>query len=124
MIKSIHKLLVPARESDYRALLDFFDALGLARGESWDGRRVIARRMIEGVDHDPADDPLARHVVGGAEAPERHPHQVGARLVREVRGEHAAADAERLRPISRKRQPELKQETDGGREKGASGPAE
>ena len=39
MIKSLHKLLVARREADYRALVDFFDALGLTRGESWDGRR-------------------------------------------------------------------------------------
>ncbi|MGI9103377.1 MAG: 6,7-dimethyl-8-ribityllumazine synthase [Terriglobales bacterium] len=39
MIKSIHKLIVPKREPDYRALVEFFDALGLARGESWQGRR-------------------------------------------------------------------------------------
>ena len=39
MIKSIHKLLVPKREADFHALADFFDALGLARGESWKGRR-------------------------------------------------------------------------------------
>jgi 6,7-dimethyl-8-ribityllumazine synthase len=39
MIRSIHKLLVPKREKDYAALVDFFAALGLARGESWDGRR-------------------------------------------------------------------------------------
>ncbi len=39
MIKSIHKLLVPKREADFQALVDFFDALGLARGESWKGRR-------------------------------------------------------------------------------------
>ncbi len=39
MIKSIHKLLVPKREADFHALVDFFDALGLARGESWKGQR-------------------------------------------------------------------------------------
>lgn len=39
MIKSFHKLLVPRREKDYAALLEFFDALGLGRGESWQGRR-------------------------------------------------------------------------------------
>ncbi len=39
MIRSLHKLLVAKREQDYRALVDFFDALGVARGESWDGRR-------------------------------------------------------------------------------------
>jgi 6,7-dimethyl-8-ribityllumazine synthase len=39
MIKSLHKLLLAKREQDYRALLEFFDALGVARGESWGGRR-------------------------------------------------------------------------------------
>lgn len=39
MIKSIHKLIVPKREKDYAALVEFCEALGLARGESWDGRR-------------------------------------------------------------------------------------
>jgi 6,7-dimethyl-8-ribityllumazine synthase len=39
MIKSLHKLLVARNEQDYRALVDFFDALGVGRGESWDGRR-------------------------------------------------------------------------------------
>jgi 6,7-dimethyl-8-ribityllumazine synthase len=39
MILSLHKLLVPKREQDYRALVEFFDALGLTRGEAWDGRR-------------------------------------------------------------------------------------
>jgi 6,7-dimethyl-8-ribityllumazine synthase len=39
MIKSIHKLLVSKREADFHALADFFDALGLARGESWKGKR-------------------------------------------------------------------------------------
>lgn len=39
MIKSIHKLLVPKSEADYRALLAFFEALGFMEGESWSGRR-------------------------------------------------------------------------------------
>ena len=39
MIKSLHKLLVARNEQDYRALVEFFDALGVARGESWEGRR-------------------------------------------------------------------------------------
>ncbi len=39
MIKSLHKLLVTKREQDFNGLVDFFDALGLARGESWKGRR-------------------------------------------------------------------------------------
>ncbi len=39
MIKSIHKLLVPKREKDFDALVEFFAALGVGKGESWDGRR-------------------------------------------------------------------------------------
>ena len=39
MIKSFHKLLVPKRDKDYAALVEFFQALGLARGEVWSGRR-------------------------------------------------------------------------------------
>jgi 6,7-dimethyl-8-ribityllumazine synthase len=39
MIKSLHKLLVAKRDQDYRALVEFFDELGLMRGESWEGRR-------------------------------------------------------------------------------------
>lgn len=39
MVKSFHRLLVPARDEDYSALVAFFEGLGLAKGESWDGRR-------------------------------------------------------------------------------------
>ena len=39
MVKTLHKLLVARGEQDYRALVEFFDALGVARGESWKGRR-------------------------------------------------------------------------------------
>lgn len=39
MIRSLHKLLVARNDKEYRALAAFFDALGVARGESWDGRR-------------------------------------------------------------------------------------
>jgi len=39
MIKSIHRLYVPTREADFHALVDFFDALGLKRGEAWKGQR-------------------------------------------------------------------------------------
>ncbi len=39
MIKSLHKLRVAGKEKDFSALVDFFDQLGLARGESWQGRR-------------------------------------------------------------------------------------
>ena len=45
MIKSFHKLLVPRRERDFAALVDLFDALGLARGESWKGRRSQGLKM-------------------------------------------------------------------------------
>ena len=37
MIRSIHKLLVPSSEADYRLLVEFFEALGVAKGEKWDG---------------------------------------------------------------------------------------
>src|SRR3954465_5487794 len=39
MIKSIHKLLVAKSNDEYKALLAFFDNLGLMHGESWDGER-------------------------------------------------------------------------------------
>jgi 6,7-dimethyl-8-ribityllumazine synthase len=39
MIRSLHKLLVASNEKDFSALVDFFDSLGLARGEAWDGHR-------------------------------------------------------------------------------------
>ena len=39
MIRSFHKLLVAANEKEFSALVDFFDSLGLTRGEAWDGRR-------------------------------------------------------------------------------------
>ncbi len=39
MIRSVHKLLVAANDKEFSALVDFFDSLGLARGEAWDGRR-------------------------------------------------------------------------------------
>jgi len=45
MIKSIHKLLVPKRGADFHALADFFDALGLVRGESWKGRRSQGMKL-------------------------------------------------------------------------------
>jgi len=45
MIKSFHKLLVPRRERDFAALVDLFDALGLARGEAWKGRRSQGIKM-------------------------------------------------------------------------------
>jgi 6,7-dimethyl-8-ribityllumazine synthase len=39
MIRSLHKLIVTKRDSDYRALVEFFDAIGVARGESWNSKR-------------------------------------------------------------------------------------
>ncbi len=39
MIRSFHKLLVAANDKEFSALVDFFDSLGLARGEAWEGRR-------------------------------------------------------------------------------------
>src|SRR5581483_4180449 len=39
MIRSIHHLITARRERDYEALRGFFDALGLALGESWKGKR-------------------------------------------------------------------------------------
>jgi 6,7-dimethyl-8-ribityllumazine synthase len=39
VIRSFHKLIVPKREADFHTLADFFDALGLSRGEAWKGRR-------------------------------------------------------------------------------------
>jgi 6,7-dimethyl-8-ribityllumazine synthase len=39
MVRSFHRLFVPTREEDFRALIEFFEGLGLARGESWDGKR-------------------------------------------------------------------------------------
>ncbi len=39
MIQSFHKLLVASNEKEFSELVDFFDSLGLARGEAWDGRR-------------------------------------------------------------------------------------
>src|SRR5919197_313687 len=44
MIKSIHKLVV-AKPQDFQALVDFFDALGFARGKSWKGRRSEGVKM-------------------------------------------------------------------------------
>ena len=39
MIKSFHRLFRPVDDASYRALVEFFEGLGLARGENWDGRR-------------------------------------------------------------------------------------
>ncbi len=39
MIRSFHKLLVAANDKEFSALVDFFDSLGMAQGEAWEGRR-------------------------------------------------------------------------------------
>jgi 6,7-dimethyl-8-ribityllumazine synthase len=39
MIKSIHRLLLPANAEDYQALVGFLEALGLERGETWERPR-------------------------------------------------------------------------------------
>jgi len=39
VIRSIHRLLRPASEEDFRSLQNFFSCLGFAPGESWNGRR-------------------------------------------------------------------------------------
>lgn len=39
MIRSFHKLLIAANDKEFSVLVDFFDSLGLARGEAWEGRR-------------------------------------------------------------------------------------
>jgi 6,7-dimethyl-8-ribityllumazine synthase len=45
MVKSFHKLLVPAREEDFKVLVEFFEAMGLARGEAWQGRRSTGIKL-------------------------------------------------------------------------------
>lgn len=39
MIRSIHHLITARGEQEYKALREFFSALGLALGESWEGKR-------------------------------------------------------------------------------------
>jgi len=39
MIKSIHRLLLPANAADYQALVGFLEALGFERGETWERPR-------------------------------------------------------------------------------------
>lgn len=39
MIRSIHHLITARGEQEYKALREFFSALGLAVGESWEGKR-------------------------------------------------------------------------------------
>ncbi|HUO59430.1 MAG TPA: 6,7-dimethyl-8-ribityllumazine synthase [Candidatus Acidoferrales bacterium] len=45
MIKSFHRLFVPSKSEDYRALVDFFSGLGFARGESWEGHRSTGVKL-------------------------------------------------------------------------------
>lgn len=45
MIRSFHRLLIPASEEDFRKLEEFFSALGFAAGESWSGRRSRGRKF-------------------------------------------------------------------------------
>ena len=39
MIKSFHRLITCKSEDEYKEVVKFFAALGLSRGESWEGRR-------------------------------------------------------------------------------------
>ena len=39
VIRSFHRLMLPASDEDYRLLEEFFSALGFAPGENWTGRR-------------------------------------------------------------------------------------
>jgi 6,7-dimethyl-8-ribityllumazine synthase len=39
MIKSFHRLFVCKSDNEYKSLADFFQSLGMAIGESWDGKR-------------------------------------------------------------------------------------
>lgn len=39
MVKSFHRLFVCRSEAEYAAISEFFSSLGLAKGESWEGRR-------------------------------------------------------------------------------------
>jgi 6,7-dimethyl-8-ribityllumazine synthase len=39
VIRSFHRLIVPARDQDLQSLEEFFSALGFAPGENWTGRR-------------------------------------------------------------------------------------
>ena len=39
VIRSFHRLIVPARDEDFQPLQEFFSALGFAAGENWNARR-------------------------------------------------------------------------------------
>jgi 6,7-dimethyl-8-ribityllumazine synthase len=45
VIRSFHRLIVPASEADYAALEEFFSALGFAPGEYWEGRRSKGKKF-------------------------------------------------------------------------------
>jgi 6,7-dimethyl-8-ribityllumazine synthase len=45
VIRSFHRLLLPASDEDFRSLDEFFSALGFAPGESWTGRRSKGRKF-------------------------------------------------------------------------------
>jgi 6,7-dimethyl-8-ribityllumazine synthase len=45
VIRSFHRLLLPACDEDFRALEEFFSALGFAPGETWNGRRNKGRKF-------------------------------------------------------------------------------
>src|SRR5208282_2447927 len=45
VIRSFHRLMVPACDEDLRSLEEFFSALGFAPGESWTGRRSKGKKF-------------------------------------------------------------------------------
>jgi 6,7-dimethyl-8-ribityllumazine synthase len=45
VIRSFHRLLLPACDEDFRSLEEFFSALGFAPGETWSGRRSKGRKF-------------------------------------------------------------------------------
>jgi 6,7-dimethyl-8-ribityllumazine synthase len=45
VIRSFHRLMLPASDEDYRLLEEFFSALGFAPGENWSGRRSKGRKF-------------------------------------------------------------------------------
>jgi len=45
VIRSIHRLLLPASDEDFLSLEEFFSSLGFTPGESWSGRRNKGRKF-------------------------------------------------------------------------------
>jgi len=45
VIRSFHRLLLPASDEDFRSLEEFFSALGFAPGETWNGRRSKGQKF-------------------------------------------------------------------------------